>query len=129
MEDNHSITKLNLCENEIGEIGARTLGKMLKKNDTLLGLDLNNNPLNDQGVEPIIENLKENTRLEILSLWNTGISEISGMVISNFLKEQEEGQMKTRIQKINIANNTIHEATEIQIFNQLMRMSKNRNEK
>ncbi|HHF7346495.1 TPA: hypothetical protein ACPSKB_002936 [Legionella feeleii] len=70
LENNASLTEIDLSENEITSTGASILAKVLKKNNTLKGLNLFSNAIDYQGVLALFEALRVNrtlTRIELSS--------------------------------------------------------------
>lgn len=72
---NTRLCKLNLCQNEVGVSGARSLGLALGAHCSLLRLDLNNNHIGDDGACALAQGLLTNSTLRELSLWNNGITD------------------------------------------------------
>ncbi|SPX60367.1 hypothetical protein [Legionella feeleii] len=68
LENNASLTEIDLSENEITSTGASILAKVLKKNNTLKGLNLFANAIDYQGVLALFEALRVNRTLTTIEL-------------------------------------------------------------
>ncbi|HHF7348871.1 TPA: hypothetical protein ACPSKE_002060 [Legionella feeleii] len=68
LENNASLTEIDLSENEITSTGASILAKVLKKNNTLKGLNLFSNAIDYQGVLALFEALRVNRTLTTIEL-------------------------------------------------------------
>jgi len=69
LQQNNTITTLNLSYNKITSTGARRLSSFLTKNDNVLMiLNLNDNQINDEGVHFIAETLKNKDNSHLIEL-------------------------------------------------------------
>jgi len=69
LQQNNTITTLNLSYNKITSTGARRLSSFLTKNDNVLMiLNLNDNQINDEGVQFIAETLKNKDNSHLIEL-------------------------------------------------------------
>ena len=66
LEKNSTLTSLDLSENEIGHIGAASLAAALQKNSTLTSMSLRGNDIGDEGVASLAAALEKNYALEVL---------------------------------------------------------------
>jgi len=86
MSTNSVLTKLNLKENNIGDVGAASFGEALKTNSVLTQLDLGGNKIQDIGAAAIGEALKFNTTLTDLILSHNNIGDVGATAIGEELK-------------------------------------------
>jgi len=69
LQQNNTITTLNLSYNKISDVGARRLSSFLTKNDNVLMiLNLNDNQINDEGVQFIADTLKNKDNSHLIEL-------------------------------------------------------------
>ena len=57
------LSSLNLCDNNIGNKGAKVIAEALRVTDSLTSLNLNNNDIGSEGAVAIAEALKVNSSL------------------------------------------------------------------
>ena len=86
MAYNNTLTDLQLLHNDITDIGAKEIGKMLKINKSLKILNVYHNKIGDEGAMEIFRALKVNEVLDVLYIGDNGISE-SGMDMFGKLKK------------------------------------------
>mmetsp|Transcript_19544 Transcript_19544/g.39584 ORF Transcript_19544/g.39584 Transcript_19544/m.39584 type:complete len:581 (-) Transcript_19544:136-1878(-) len=96
-----ALTKLILCNNNIGPSGAKAFAKLLSRNTTLSEIDLSCNNIKDIGAVAIFSALEKNSTVSSLCLSRNGISEESANIIMDFLSR------KTAIKFIDLAGNHI----------------------
>ena len=68
LQTNTSLQFLNLDDNQIGNEGAKAIGKALQTNTSLLNLDLSGNQIGNEGAIAIGKGLQTNTSLQYLYL-------------------------------------------------------------
>ncbi|HBC71321.1 MAG TPA: hypothetical protein DCZ38_00870, partial [Coxiellaceae bacterium] len=73
LEENPTVTTLNLFSNDIGPEGAKALAGVLKENKTLTTLNLGSNNIDSEGAKALAGVLKVNTTLTTLDLENNNI--------------------------------------------------------
>ena len=72
LENNTSLTSLNLWGNSIGDEGVMELAKVLQNNTTLTSLNLGYNSIHSNGFQTLADLLRINTTLKILDIeWNS----------------------------------------------------------
>lgn len=93
-ENNHDtdsfssiLTRLNLANNLIDEIGGKYLGTALKDNDSLVYLNLRLNQLQDEGCAYLMNGLSENISLQELNLSCNSCGEKTGKLLLNYLRD------------------------------------------
>ena len=60
MKHNKKIKKLYLCDNDIGNLGLKYLGDMLKINNMIKGIFLFRNDYDDDGVKYLLKSIEYN---------------------------------------------------------------------
>ena len=85
LQNNQSITFLNLESNQITAKGAAIIAKILPKMPALLTLWMPNNPLGDKGAAHLANALKHKTQFTCLGLSNTQISDEGATSIAEAL--------------------------------------------
>ena len=85
MQNNTSLIRLDLTMNDIGDAGARGLGKGLK-NTVLQTLFLADNNIADRGAQELGEGLKNNFSLQVLGLSSNVIDDVGAQGLSEGLK-------------------------------------------
>jgi len=78
LEENDSITALNLTCNNVGDVGASRLAAMLKASMVLQVLLLRDNAIGPRGIRRLAEALRENDSLTMLDLSANFIDEVAG---------------------------------------------------
>eukprot|EP00927_Polykrikos_kofoidii_P035184 TRINITY_DN29759_c0_g2_i1.p1 TRINITY_DN29759_c0_g2~~TRINITY_DN29759_c0_g2_i1.p1 ORF type:complete len:555 (+),score=80.67 TRINITY_DN29759_c0_g2_i1:252-1667(+) len=73
--DASPLSELRVCQNNITEIGARSLAAALTSNDSLLFLDARGNTIGDIGTTALSEALKKNRTLKELDLGSNKVSD------------------------------------------------------
>ena len=68
LEQNTSVTTLDLWDNDIGDPGAEQLAAALEQNTSVTTLKLGGNGIGDQGAKQLAAALEQNTNLTTLSL-------------------------------------------------------------
>jgi Ran GTPase-activating protein (RanGAP) involved in mRNA processing and transport len=78
LKKNHTLTTLNLGDNNIGANGAGALSKVLlrARSSTLTSLDLSDNLLNEEAVESIATMLEDGAPVPLKKLFMAGIGEL-----------------------------------------------------
>jgi len=71
---NTSLSKLLMCNCQLGVDGADKIGELLHYNKSIKSAYLCSNNMGDNGVEKLVEQLRGNTTLEYLGLYNNGIT-------------------------------------------------------
>ena len=91
LASNSSLTKLNLCGNQIGPAGAAALGVALGQHPALTQCDLNCNELTDAAIGPLTARLGRSTAsvLAVLSLRKNGLTDEAVAVIRQVCVENE----------------------------------------
>jgi len=87
LENNSSLTTLELARNQIGDSGAKRLADALKKNYTLATLILSGNSIQAQGVERLAGALVKNTTLTTLGLGHNSIQKTSAKGLAAALEK------------------------------------------
>ncbi|CAF1690938.1 unnamed protein product, partial [Adineta ricciae] len=85
LENNKTITTLNLSFNQIQDDGAKYLADVLKQNQKLKTLDLRSNRIGNIGAQQLEIALKQNKTLEKLILTENNICED----LKNVLRKQD----------------------------------------
>lgn len=83
---NKTVTELRLSNNNIGDVGAQSIGEALKVNRTLTVLNLANNIIGDSGAQSIAEALKVNKTVTVLRLRSNNIGDSGAQSIGEALK-------------------------------------------
>ncbi|NXG67575.1 DRC5 protein, partial [Hemiprocne comata] len=78
---------LDLCNNQIGHLGAQALAQALAKNSTLISLNLRLNRVEDKGGEAIGHALLTNTTLKSIHLGSNNLSEQTAILFSQVLAQ------------------------------------------
>ncbi|MFW2571889.1 hypothetical protein [Legionella sp. 29fVS95] len=97
LENNTSLTEINLSENEITSAGASVLAKVLKKNNTLKVLNLFANAIDYQGVLALFEALKINRTLTTIDLSSNEI----------YTSQDNQGKLGARIAEVLMENSSL----------------------
>lgn len=71
---NKSVTEVCLRKNSIGNRGAQRFGDVLRSNSTLLSLDLSDNMMDDAGVEAYLDMLRVNHKIRKIDLNKTRVA-------------------------------------------------------
>ena len=80
-----TVTKLNLSNNQISNIGAIAISDSIRSNNVLQELNLSRCRIRREGALHIVDSLQANTTLRRLDLSDNNISDNSKIAISNFL--------------------------------------------
>ena len=99
LQNNIHLTKLDLSDNELTDLGGNYLAVMLKNNSTLIDLNLYNTLISDDGVKNISESLKQNRTLTNLNLSNNRISDVGMKYLADCIKVNDI------LSTINLQNN------------------------
>jgi Ran GTPase-activating protein (RanGAP) involved in mRNA processing and transport len=92
LQDNASLSFLDLGGNDIGDGGAAALGEVLKVNTSLTSRNLQSNGIGDEGVSSILKVLTEcNTTLTELVVWDDDISEAVKFAADAFVNANRDG--------------------------------------
>ena len=87
--NNHSLTKLWMGDNPIGDIGAAALGVMIRDNTVLETLHIDNCEITSQGFVQLAAELISNTSLKILRHSGNHCGMEGAKTISNMLEENK----------------------------------------
>lgn len=87
LDENTTITHINLSFNELGTTSMKYISKKLKKNKTLKELSLSNNNIDNEGAQYIGEFLEINNTLELLDLDYNFIGKKGANYIANALEK------------------------------------------
>lgn len=71
---NKSITDVCLKKNSIGNRGAQKLGDVLRSNSSLISLDLSDNMMDNEGVEAYLDMLRVNHKMRTIDLSKTRVT-------------------------------------------------------
>jgi len=75
LKRNTSLTTLDLHDNEIGDIGLKSISNVLPQNSSLIELNLYDNSIGDEGATIMSQALKQNTSLTKLPLSDNSIED------------------------------------------------------
>ena len=109
--ENAGCFELNLCMNDIGDVGATALADALEDNTTLTKVDLSNNLIGPKGAESLAIALQENVALKVLileqnELRTLGVICVAQMLSRNsFIEELSLNWNSVKGAAIHIANN------------------------
>jgi hypothetical protein len=84
---NHSLQKLNLCQNGITDKGAEVLANLISTNKSLTALDVNNNHITSNGAFVLAPSLASNRNLLLFSVWNNQICESGAQELLRVFRE------------------------------------------
>ena len=101
---NTTVIKLNLCDNDIDDVGAAGLADSLKSNKTLTTLCLRDNDIHDAGAACLADALKSNKTLTQLNLRGNGIRGDGAKSLANALKSNKT------LMELNLRDNIICDA-------------------
>ncbi|CAF0988062.1 unnamed protein product [Adineta ricciae] len=86
IQENNTLTTLNLSWNKIGDAGAQYVSDALRHNTTLTVLDLYDNEIGDAGAQYVSDALRHNTTLTTLHLSRNQIGEKGAQYVSDALR-------------------------------------------
>ena len=109
IKQNHSITMVDLSDNQISYRGAAALSEILKHNYTLKSLDLGYNMLGEKGVIKIAESLKSNWSLIELNLSHNRITSLGLIEFAKALK------YNSSLHVLNLSSNDIEDEGAIEL--------------
>ena len=89
LTNNHSLTRLEMGDNPIGDIGAAAFGDMIRDNTVLEKLYMYNCEIKSQGFVQLAGGLISNTSLMTLNLYGNQCGTEGAMAISNMLEENK----------------------------------------
>ena len=89
LTNNHSLTRLEMGDNPIGDIGAAALGDMIRDNTVLETLYMNNCEITSQGFVQLAAGLISNTSLKTLWLMGNHCGMEGAKAIGNMLEENK----------------------------------------
>lgn len=91
---NRTITKCNVCQNDLTAEGARLLAECLPKAPTLTHLDINNNFVQDEGAAHFARIIGAGLApgLKVLSLRNNGITDAGADSLAQALESCPRGK-------------------------------------
>ncbi len=101
LENNTSLTSLDLSSNNIGPEGTKALAKALENNTSLTSLILWKNNIGPEGAKALAKALENNTRLTSLYLWKNNIGPEGTKAIAKALENN------TRLTSIDLIGNDI----------------------
>ena len=101
LKSNTTVTKLNLCDNDIDDAGAAGLADALKINTTLWVLNLSENSIGDAGAANLADALKLNATLTALNLSENSIGDAGAANLADALKSNKTlTELNLRINRI-----------------------------
>eukprot|EP01084_Bolivina_argentea_P280475 479667_1 len=113
LQQNNTITTLDLSYNKISDVGARRLSAFLsKKDNVLMALNLNNNQINDEGVTHIASTLK-NKHLQLIEL-DLSLNNVSDAGAINLFESLAVSEC---MQILNVSCNHITNASFVALIN------------
>ena len=89
LTNNHSLTRLKIQYNPIGDIGAAALGDMIRDNTVLETLYMDNCEITSQGFIQLAQGLIDNSSLKILHLHSNQCGMEGAKAVSNMLEENK----------------------------------------
>jgi len=101
---NTSLSKLLMCDCQLGVNGADKIGELLNYNKSITTAYLCSNNIGDSGVEKLVEQLKGNITLEYLALYNNGITETGAKYLKGLINGHDH---QSAISGIDISYNPL----------------------
>eukprot|EP01041_Mallomonas_annulata_P009325 gene9325-19354_t len=92
LQENKSLTHLDISFNKIGTEGSQHIADLLQHNHSLQYLILEGNEIQDEGISLISNSLYKNTSLKHLNLSSNSCSPIGALHISNALSQNQSLQ-------------------------------------
>lgn len=86
LKSDHTVTEINLWENNLSVAGVRTIGNALEVNQTVQQIDLWKNNLGDEGAKVIAKVLEVNCTLNQIDLSDNAISIVGARALADAMK-------------------------------------------
>jgi len=90
---------LNLARNQLGDEGAKEVGKFLKANPNITNVDLSGNKIGNKGVEALLSHFGPETGIVSLDLSNNEIGTEGGLEIEKYIRTN------STIRDVNLSGN------------------------
>ncbi|XP_054871954.1 leucine-rich repeat-containing protein 74A-like [Amphiprion ocellaris] len=103
---NWILKRLYLKHNNFGHIQAKSLGKAVKLNSTLVLLDLSDNMIDDEAVTPLCQGLASNNTLIVIKLSYNPMTNPGAMTLLKTVVNNSESALK----EVDISGVYVHEA-------------------
>eukprot|EP01079_Euglenida_sp_SAG-EU17-18_P010042 gene10042-266_t len=101
LKDNHTVTKIDLSRNSVGNEGARDLAQLLLVNKRILSLKLAHNNIGDDGATALAQALVTNSALTKIDLRGNTIRKVGAESFAKML------QVNTTILKVDLGGNYV----------------------
>ena len=113
LKNNHSLTHLSLDSNQVGDAGASALANALQTNHSLIFLNLNSNQVNDTGVSALANALQNNHSLTHLSLDSNQVGAAGASALATAIQNNHS------LTSLNLLNNQVGAAGASALANAL----------